>query len=208
IEEISPSFFELTVVMALKYFAEQKLDFVVMEAGLGGRLDSTNVVSPMMSIITNISLDHQDLLGNSLEEIAREKAGIIKPGVPVIIGQGHPQTDRVFFEKALQTGSTLYYAESQWDLVKLGAASQRRGYRAVQRSRGLNLDLDTDLKGDYQYHNIRTVLMAMDLLIHRFGFPISPSEAVIAFGQVGRLTGIRGRWETIETQPLIIVDVA
>ncbi len=208
IEEISPSFFELTVVMALKYFADQNPDFVIFETGLGGRLDSTNVVHPLLSIITNISLDHQDLLGDSLESIAREKAGIIKPGVPVIIGQKQEQTDRIFLEKALQSGSTLYYAEEQWDLVRLGLPSERKGYRAVQRSRGLSLDLDTDLKGNYQYHNLRTVLMAMDLLGQGMGYSLSAPRAVEALSEVRRLTGFRGRWEILRQDPLIIVDVA
>ncbi len=207
IEEISPSFFELTVAMALCYFAQKKPDFVIMEAGLGGRLDSTNVVQPLISVITNISWDHQDILGHSLEAIAREKAGIIKPGVPVVIGQSQAETERIFLEKALQMRATLYYAESQWDLVKIGA-DPNRGYRAVQRSRGLQLELKTDLKGNYQAHNIRTVLMVMDLLIHRFGLPLEPKVAVEAFSEVRRLSGIRGRWEVLQEQPLVLVDVA
>lgn len=208
IEEISPSFFELTVVMALQYFAEQRPDFVIMEAGLGGRLDSTNVVHPLLSIITNISLDHQDLLGDTLEAIAREKAGIIKPGVPVIIGQRHPQTDRVFLERALHCRSTLFYAEDQWDLVRLGPSRPAGGFRAVHRSRGQSLELNTDLKGSYQYHNLRTVLMAMDCLVHALGYSLPPEKALAALAQVGPLTGLRGRWEVLQQDPLIMVDVA
>ena len=156
IEEIEPSFFEITVAMAFAYFAEEKVDYAIIETGLGGRLDSTNVITPILSIITNISYDHTDLLGKTLPEIAGEKAGIIKHKVPVVIGQQHTETERVFFEKSVHMQSTVYYADAMWDLVRTSSTPSLQYYKVVNRAMREMHDLTSDLPGSYQYYNIKT----------------------------------------------------
>jgi dihydrofolate synthase/folylpolyglutamate synthase len=208
IEKIAPSFFEITVAMAFTLFAEEQVDFAVIETGLGGRLDSTNVITPLLSIITNISYDHTDLLGNTLPEIAFEKAGIIKPGVPTLIGQQYSETERVFFEQAIHKQSTLYYADAIWDLVRIKQDLTHQYYKAVHRARQQMYDLACDLTGTYQYHNIKTALAAIDILVSSQGLPIQFETTVRALSKVKRLTGLRGRWDAIQSKPLIIVDVA
>lgn len=206
IEEIEPSFFEITVAMAFTAFAEAGIEVAVIETGLGGRLDSTNIIMPELSVITNISYDHKDLLGHTLSEIAREKAGIIKPQVPVIIGEQQEATERVFFEVAVGSGSTMYYAEAMWDLVRVKKEPFFQHYKAINRARREMLDLRTDLLGTYQYHNIRTVLAAVEVLVAR-GWDLHLPVAIEALGQVKKLTGLRGRWEMLQERPLMIADV-
>ena len=208
IQQVQPSFFEITVAMAFVAFAEQEVDFAVIETGLGGRLDSTNIIEPLLSIITNVSYDHTDILGKTLEEIAFEKAGIIKSKTPVVIGQQHPQTERVFFEQAVHKQSTLYYADAQWDLVRVKADQQYQYFKAIHRARMEMFDLTCDLKGNYQTANIKTVLAAVDILKSSLGLNISKDITTQALSRVKRLTGLRGRWDIIEHQPLIIADVA
>ena len=207
IEEIQPSFFEITVAMAFAYFAEQKVDIAVIETGLGGRLDSTNIINPVLSIITNISYDHKDLLGNTLAEIANEKAGIIKRGVPVVIGEQHPETERVFFEHSVHKQSVLYYASSLWGMVRVKQDAHYQYYKAVNNARREMLDLRTDLLGHYQQHNIKTVLTSVELLSHQ-GYKVSIAGAIAALANVKRLTGLRGRWDVLQQEPLIVCDVA
>lgn len=208
IESVQPSFFEITVAMAFTAFAEQEVDFAIIETGLGGRLDSTNVITPILSIITNISYDHMDVLGDTLQEIAAEKAGIIKSGVPVIIGQQRPETERIFFEQAVQKQSTMYYADAQWDLVRTKKDQNFQYFKAVNRAKFEMHNLVCDLTGSYQYHNIKTVLTAIEVLIVSFGINISFKDALIALSKVKKLTGLRGRWEVIQHKPLIVTDVA
>lgn len=206
IEAIEPSFFEITVAMAFAAFAEMQVDVAVIETGLGGRLDSTNVIIPELSVITNISYDHQDMLGNTLGEIAREKAGIIKPGVPVIIGEQQEETERVFFEVGIANQSTLYYAEALWDLVGVKKEPHTQHYKAINRARREIFDLHTDLTGRYQYHNIKTVLTAIEVLMAR-GWNLDFDTSLKALASVKQLTGLRGRWELLQQHPLIIADV-
>jgi dihydrofolate synthase/folylpolyglutamate synthase len=208
IEQVEPSFFEITVAMAFVTFAEQEVDFAIIETGLGGRLDSTNIIEPVLSIITNISYDHMDILGDTLEEIALEKAGIIKTKVPVIIGQQHPETERVFFEQSIHKQSTLYYADAQWDLVRVKQDQQFQYFKAIHRARMEMFDLSTDLKGNYQVPNIKTVLAAVDILKTNHGLQISKENITQALSRVKRLTGLKGRWDVLQQQPLIIADVA
>ncbi len=208
IEEIQPSFFEITVVMAFVAFAEAEVDFSVVETGLGGRLDSTNVITPMLSVITNISYDHMDMLGNTLPEIAAEKAGIIKQGVPVIIGQQNIATERVFFEQAVQKQSTMYYADAMWDLVRIKQDHLYQYFKAVHRARREMYDLHSDLAGSYQQHNIKTALAAIDVLVSTQRLPISFETTLHALSRVKSLTGMRGRWDILQQRPLIITDVA
>jgi dihydrofolate synthase/folylpolyglutamate synthase len=208
IEEIEPSFFEVTVAMAFQAFAEQKVDIAVVETGLGGRLDSTNIITPVLSIITNISYDHQDLLGNTLQQIATEKAGIIKLKVPVVIGEEQAETERVFLEKSLHSQSTLYYAESIWDMVRIKQDRLYQYFKAVHRGRREMHDLATDMLGNYQQQNLRTVLSAAEVLIANQGLELSMPIIKTALSKVKQLTGLHGRWEILQQHPFMVMDVA
>lgn len=207
IEEIQPSFFEITVAMAFTAFAEQGVDIAIIETGLGGRLDSTNIITPLLSIITNISYDHKDLLGNTLPEIAAEKAGIIKQGVPCVIGEQQDETGRVFFEYAVHKQSTLHYAQSLWGIVRTGNDAKYQYYKVINNATREMLDLRTDLQGNYQQHNIKTVLTAVELLAHQ-GYKLSIPGALSALAHVKSTTGLHGRWEWLQENPAIISDVA
>jgi len=207
IEEVNPSFFEITVAMAFNYFAEENVDIAVIETGLGGRLDSTNIITPLLSIITNISYDHKDLLGNTLAEIAGEKAGIIKPNVPVIIGEQNDETERVFFEHSVHKQAPMYYAQSIWGMVRIKQDSKYQYYKAVNNAKLEMYDLHTDLLGNYQQHNIKTVLTATEILSHK-GFSLTVPATINALANVKKTTGLRGRWELMQEKPTIICDVA
>ena len=198
-EPLHPSFFELTTAMAFKYFAEQQVDIAVIEVGLGGRLDCTNIITPLLSVITNISFDHIQFLGDTLEKIAGEKAGIIKEHVPVVIGETTPETRPVFIDTAEKHHAPLLFAESFcMDLF--------------QDSHLTNLqidDIDFELKGYCQEKNKRTILCAVraletytDILKH-----INIAEAVTnGMAHVTEMTGLMGRWQTLQTHPLVICD--
>jgi dihydrofolate synthase/folylpolyglutamate synthase len=207
IEQVEPSFFEITVAMAFAYFAEQEVDIAVIETGLGGRLDSTNVITPLLSIITNISYDHKDLLGNTLAEIATEKAGIIKQGIPTLIGEQQTETERVFFEQSVHKQSTLHYAQMLWDLVRTSHDGEYQYYKAINKAHRAMYDLRTDLMGNYQVHNIKTVLTAAELLSYQ-GYKVPLELALQALSNVKGSTGLRGRWDKLQAEPLIIADVA
>lgn len=207
IEEIKPSFFEVTVVMAFMYFKEQKVDIAVIETGLGGRLDSTNIITPILSIITNISYDHTDILGDTLPQIAAEKAGIIKHNIPVVIGEQHPETEPVFFEHALRNHTTAFYAKSLWDLVRVKQDARYQYFKAVNTAQQEIYNIKTDLLGSYQRHNIITVLAACDVLNNTAGVQLSLDHIKEALAHVKQLTGLRGRWEWLQQHPVIIADV-
>lgn len=207
IEEIMPSFFEITVAMAFAAFATEGVDIAIIETGLGGRLDSTNVITPVLSVITNISYDHTDMLGDTLPAIAKEKAGIIKPGVPVIIGESDDETERVFFETSIRTGSTVYYADTLWDVVKTKQEDGLQHYKTVHKGSLKIIDLWTDMLGSYQQHNIKTVLTATELL-GALGWKLQLEDAFDALANVKGLSGLRGRWEVLQTAPLVVADVA
>jgi dihydrofolate synthase / folylpolyglutamate synthase len=208
IEEINPSFFEITVAMAFAYFAQENVDIAIIETGLGGRLDSTNVILPVLSVITNISFDHTDLLGDTLAKIAAEKAGIIKPKIPVVIGEIQAETERVFFEHSIKNNSTIYYAESIWDVVKVKQDNKRQSFKAIHRARREIHRVHLDLLGSYQRHNLKTVLAVLEVLSASQGmdFPLVLIDK--ALSNVKNLTGIRGRWEYLHQKPLMIADVA
>ncbi len=207
IEEINPSFFEITVAMAFLAFAEEGVDIAIVETGLGGRLDSTNIITPVLSIITNISYDHKDLLGNTLAQIASEKAGIIKENIPVVIGEQGDETDKVFFERSVMQHSPLYYAESHWDMVRVKQDARCQYYKAVNKVKQELCDIQTDLTGNYQQHNIKTVLTAVEVLSF-LGFNLSVSTAIDALKNVKKSTGLMGRWDWLQEQPTVICDVA
>jgi dihydrofolate synthase/folylpolyglutamate synthase len=210
IEEIDPSFFEVTVAMAFKYFAEQQVDIAVIEVGLGGRLDSTNIITPLVSVITNIGFDHVNILGDTLPQIAFEKAGIIKAGVPVVVGEKHPETIATFTEKAKQTKSDLIIASDQW-LIKRSDSQINSGLLALsaQKTSAADSEEDTeielDLTGSYQIKNLATVLSAVSEL-RKAGYDITESHIQTALKNVKNLTGLMGRWQILKKSPLVICD--
>lgn len=206
IETLKPSFFETTVAMAFDHFAEQQVDIAVIEVGLGGRLDSTNVIQPLLSIITNIGLDHTDILGNTLPQIAAEKAGIIKPKIPVVIGETHKETADVFVKKATECLSTITFADQNYQIESLSAQSGNSLIVRYQHKYAPQANLlELDLKGSYQKKNIATVLTTVDEL-RKQDFNISKETTLSALKQVSALTGLQGRWQTLNKQPLIICD--
>ncbi len=205
-EKIQPSFFELTVGMAFEYFAQQKVDIAVIETGLGGRLDSTNIITPLLSIITNIGYDHMNILGDTLEKIAAEKAGIIKPGVPVIIGPMLPETRAVFETTAAEKNATLYHAA---ELKQVTGWEYVHHKLKVDIIAAHNTDMKSyllDLPGVYQTKNLPAVLLAVELL-HKEGFVITETQVQKGLSSVKQLTGLHGRWEMIQEHPTVILDV-
>ena len=215
IDEIEPSFFELTVGMAFEYFAEQKCDIAIIETGLGGRLDSTNVISPELSIITNIGWDHMALLGNTLPEIAAEKAGIIKKETPVVISEMIPETKTVFDEKAKALEAPIYYAEDFFQLQSFQNNWQTALFEFNQPLIHLldaplftkNFTIECDLPGKYQYKNLKGVLVAVQLL-SQMGWKLKASKVLTALNKVKKNTGLMGRWECIQENPRVVLDVA
>jgi dihydrofolate synthase / folylpolyglutamate synthase len=205
IEEIEPSFFEVTVAMAFSYFSREQVDIAVIETGLGGRLDSTNIITPLLSVITNIGLDHTNILGDTLPQIAFEKAGIIKPSVPLVIGERHPDTETVFVEKAIECKSKITFAEDIWKVKTLLENTDEKLAISAREQTGRTLDLDLDLTATYQLKNVKTVLTAVDQL-RGIGFKITENDVYNALSQVKSLTGFAGRWQTIGRSPLIICD--
>lgn len=206
IETIEPSFFEVTVAMAFEWFAHQQVDIAIIETGLGGRLDSTNVITPLLSIITNIGWDHMNILGDTLDKIAFEKAGIIKPGIPVVVGETITATRPVFTAKAAETKSHLYFAETQYQIT--AAIPDAFALKVTLQDAGRNEQtFTTDLGGLYQQYNLRTVITATDAL-QQLGWPLQRASIQQALQQVKTLTGLHGRWERIHTQPDVVLDVA
>ena len=189
LDELQPSFFETMTAMGFAYFVQEQVDIAVVEVGLGGRLDSTNVLTPILSVITNIGLDHTEFLGNTLTKIAKEKAGIIKAGVPVVIGESHPQTMNVFLAKAQECGSEIYFADQ---------------CEYLRRTR-LQVAPECELKGLYQEHNLQTAFVALRALSN-IQCPISNKSISYGFAHVCSMTGLRGRWETLCEKPLTICD--
>ena len=204
IGEIQPSFFEITVAMAFEYFVRHQVDVAVVEVGLGGRLDSTNIILPEVSVITNIGWDHKDLLGDTLQKIAWEKAGIIKPGAPVIVSERQQEIDTIFEEKARKTGSAIYFASDTFN-----ARSRPVGDRTIlDVYRGEDKvisDLDLPLQGHYQRKNLIGVLRTVDVL-NDLNWGIEPSAMREGLEDVVAVTGLKGRWQTLGERPLIICD--
>ena len=206
-KKIQPSFFELTVAMAFEYFASEKVDIAVIETGLGGRLDSTNIISPILSIITNIGLDHTNLLGNTISEIAKEKAGIIKLNTPVIIGESTTETSVIFEEKAAEMSTKAIYAGN---IITIESAEINNKHLQCSCHHKIKKNTETillDLPGLYQIKNLKTVLAATSIL-NDVGFSITPEHKKNALSKVKNLTGLKGRWEVIAEDPLLILDVA
>ncbi len=179
------SFFEMSVGLAFDYFAKEKIDIAVIEVGMGGRLDATNIITPLVSVITNIGLDHTQFLGNTLAAVATEKAGIIKPNIPVVIGEYTPETQPVFLAKAKENKSDLYFAS---DLITTSYTS--------------------DLIGDYQVHNTKTVIQTLTVLNQYTAFQTTESHWKKGLAQVVKNTGLQGRWQQLGESPKIICDTA
>lgn len=195
-----PSFFELTMIMAFEYFSKQKVDVAVIEVGLGGRLDSTNIITPCLSVITNISFDHVQFLGNTLTAIASEKAGIIKPGVPVVIGEANCEVRNVFDRFARAVEAPIKYAEDEITFLSTERSEDVILYRGTKYG-----DLQSELTGECQLKNTATILTAIDSLIN-IGWNIKAEHVENGFSHVCQLTGLMGRWMKLQTQPLIICD--
>lgn len=205
IEEIRPSFFEITVAMAFDYFARNKVDLAVVEVGLGGRLDSTNVITPIVSVITNISWDHKELLGNSLTEIANEKAGIIKEGIPVVISERQQEVQEVFMNMSKQKDAKIFFASDEYT-VDLQEKPEFQGIDILKEKEIYLKDVKFPLGGFYQRKNVPGVLKTVDLLRAHF----SISESQLKNGLVGVLinTGLKGRWQILGLNPTVVCDTA
>ena len=207
IEEIGPSFFEVTVAMAFEWFAVQKVEMAIVETGLGGRLDSTNVILPELSIVTNIAWDHITLLGDSLDKIAWEKAGIMKKAVPVVIGETLPETKPVFEQKADDCRSEILYAENKFSITTLKPGIEQISLALRNQTTGEVENVTCDLPGIYQQSNIRTVFTALQQL-RKQGWALSNGHVHEALQQVKQLTGLGGRWQVIGHKPYVVLDVA
>lgn len=206
IEEVQPSFFEITVAMALDYFTAEAPDFVIMEVGLGGRLDSTNIITPLLSVITNISFDHQSMLGNTLAEIAHEKGGIIKTNVPIIIGQHQEETDSLFIKIANDRKSKLLFAE---DIINLSVTNENPIYRSLSiKADGWDFEINTDLNGDFQLKNIITAFAAVNRLIIQEDIYFDITKVIEQFKSLKTDTYFIGRWQILNNKPLTIADSA
>lgn len=199
-EPLHPSFFELTTAMALKYFSDEKVDVAIIEVGLGGRLDCTNIITPCLSIITNISLDHTQFLGNTLAQIASEKAGIIKKGIPIVIGEANEETRPVFEQRASEMGAPIYFAEDEPHIISSSLNSA--GLRQYSTSNG-NI-LIGQLAGECQIKNTNTLLCAYTLL--RPMFHLTLDDMQYALLHVCDATGLQGRWQVIKQYPTIVCD--
>lgn len=201
-DEIQPSFFEATMAMAFQYFSDKKVDIAIIEVGLGGRLDSTNIITPDLSIITNISFDHVAFLGDTILKIATEKAGIIKNNVPVVIGESHPESKDIFIQQAKKCNSSIYFADNELN-IKL---NEIENFKIL-----INVDNLTDyivgLSGKYQLKNTATVLMAVRVL-QKLNYKIDNTAVALGLEKVVNLTGFMGRWQLFGENPTIIVDTA
>ena len=206
IDAIEPSFFEITVAMAFDYFARQQVDVAVIETGLGGRLDSTNVIIPELSVITNIGWDHMNVLGDSLQAIAFEKAGIIKPRVPVIIGQTDEETKAVFEQVATENQSFIRFADQTRYVAEWQYEHHQLKIQVSETGSDDRVAYQLDLPGFYQTKNAITVLEVVHQL-QKAGWHITTSHVQQALKQVKKLTGLHGRWEVIHDHPVVVLDV-
>ena len=206
IEKIHPSFFEITVAMAFDYFAFHNVDFAVIETGLGGRLDSTNVITPILSLITNISYDHMDLLGNTLPAIALEKAGIIKEGIPVVISELQTEVETVFRSRALELKADIVFASERFQMKSKSDSSDLiQKFDVYHQGDLMFSNLYPELKGYYQMKNIPGVVMSLKIMQEQ-GYIINNQNIRDGIENVIRLTGLKGRWQKLGESPLIVCD--
>lgn len=205
LERMGLSFFEMTVGMAFDYFVQKGVDIAIVEVGMGGRLDSTNLITPELSVITNIGLDHIQFLGDTLEKIAYEKAGIIKPNIPVVIGETQIETQQVFLDKAKEGLSPIYFADQEFDCDKVHIESNKVQEYDVWKGNSLYLEAcEIPLLGNYQKKNLTTVMCAIDQL--RTKYPISDKALRDGVANVIRNTHLMGRWQVLQEDPLTIAD--
>jgi len=206
IEKIEPSFFEITVAMAFDYFAEQKIDIAVVEVGLGGRFDSTNIITPELSVITNIGWDHMNILGDSLEKIAFEKGGIIKPGVPVVIGETLPETKSIFNTIAAEKNAPLHLATEERNVAGWEWEKHELIVEVAEKGKTDHKKYHLDLPGIYQSKNLLTALEACSVL-KELGYKLNEEDIRHGLQKTKKITGLHGRWEVIHENPTIILDV-
>ncbi len=205
IEQLKPSFFEMTVFMAFEYFRQEQVDVAIIEVGMGGRLDSTNLISPLLSVITNISLDHTQFLGTTLEQIAKEKAGIIKEKTPVVIGTQDKRYSNVFEQKAKELQADLSFADLKYDIpYALKNAEQKQVCNVFSKGQELYHQLELDLQGHYQIENLKTVLTALDTL--KTHFDIEETHIRAGLAKTIKNTGLLGRWQVLGNNPLTVCD--
>ena len=206
-DAIQPSFFELTVAMAFDFFASEKVDIAIIETGLGGRLDSTNVITPILSVITNIGWDHMNILGDSLPKIAFEKAGIIKPNVPVVIGEYLPETKNIFIEKVIKENAPIHFVQDEYRVSNINISAQNLECTINNIFQNITQQFLLDLNGIYQSKNLCTVLCAVSILIKQ-GFLITDEAGKFALANVKKITGLLGRWQVLQETPTVVLDVA
>lgn len=207
IHRIQPSFFELTVALAFCYFAEQQVDIAVIEVGLGGLLDSTNIITPEVSVITNISNDHAYLLGNSIQEIAKQKAGIIKVQIPVVIGETQKEIEKIFITKAIMSQSPIFFADNRYQAVDVWNKDTRQYLKIIDKSEMKITVFCTDLLGAYQSKNIITVLQTINVL-KSLGWQFLDNELENFFADTQKVIGFKGRYDVVHLQPMIIFDAS
>lgn len=208
IENLKPSFFELTVAMAFDYFREQEVEIAVIETGLGGRLDSTNIIQPEISIITNIGHDHSEYLGSDLTSIAGEKAGIIKPGIPVVVGETQEEVKGIFLESAMDRKSEIYFADQHFRVdYSLGTMAGKQKMMILKDGKSLYEGLECDLLGTYQLKNIVTVLQSLEILLG-IGILIGKDKIYTGLAKVQENTGLLGRWQVLNNSPFTVCDTA
>ncbi len=205
-EQIQPSFFELTFVMSLEYFMHEKTDIAIIETGLGGRLDSTNVITPLISVITNIGMDHTDILGDTLEKIAFEKAGIIKQNIPVVIGEALPETKGIFIRTATEKNAPITFAEETFSIQSIQSNNQTLRVQLYDSMQKQSRSYSLDLAGLYQGKNVRTCITVM--LYTKKYFAVKEDDIIYALSHIKQLSGLHGRWEVIHQNPLVVLDVA
>lgn len=206
IEAIEPSFFEITVAMAFDYFAQQQVDIAVIETGLGGRLDSTNIITPELSVITNIGWDHMNLLGNTLDKIAFEKAGIIKQHIPAVIGEALAETKPVFEQKAKEQQAPIVFAEEQWSVEEATLQNSLLTVTVKNQQKHTVETYSLDLPGLYQTKNLCTVLTAVEQL-QQSDWNIKDEHVHTALSHTKKINGLHGRWELIQQHPTVVLDV-
>lgn len=206
IKRLGLSFFEITAAMAFEYFALQDVEVAVIETGLGGRLDATNIITPLVSVITNIGLDHTDLLGSTLQAVAAEKAGIIKRGVPVVLGERSEEYNDIFVKRAEELSAPLYFAQQQCRVLEQGVTDDMQRF-VLQRDRdNTKFDVKLDLMGEYQYNNLITASAALDVLDKLTPLTISRRAYLEGLQSVSRSTSLAGRWQVLSAEPYMVCD--
>ena len=204
--ELGLSFFEMTAALAFDYFAQSDVEVAVIETGLGGRLDATNIILPIVSVVTNVGLEHTALLGDTLPKIASEKAGIVKKSIPLVLGEADAAYNAVFEETAALNKTRVIYAEREFACEEQAPHGDKQHFRMVRRRDDHYFDFDSDLLGSYQRHNILTALATLDLLHEQTPLTISRRAFIDGAGCVGRTTGLQGRWQRLDERPCVLCD--